>query len=47
MGEIDRITGYPFYHPKYKPVDRRSMKQIKSDFNNHLKKFELSKTSKK
>ena len=46
MGE-DRIIGYPFYHPKYKPVDRRSMKQIKSDFNNQLKKFELSKTSKK
>ena len=34
---------YPFYHPKYVPPVRRSMKQVKSDYNKYLKKFETSK----
>jgi len=37
---------YPFYHPCYVPP-KRDMKQIKSDFNKHLKKFSLSKTKAK
>ena len=33
---------YPFYHPLYTPPTR-DMKQVKADFNKHLKKFEISK----
>lgn len=38
---------YPFYHPNYTPPERRSMKQVKSDYNKYLKKFEVSKTKAK
>jgi hypothetical protein len=37
---------YPFYHPLYVPPTR-TMKEIKSDFNKHLKKFSISKTKRK
>jgi hypothetical protein len=42
MGE-----NYPFYHQKYVPPTRRSMKQVKSDCNKYLKKFETSKVAAK
>lgn len=38
---------YPFYSPHYVVPDKRSMKEVKSDFNKHLKKFEISKTKRK
>ena len=34
---------FPFYHPLYVPP-KRDMKQIKEDYNKHLKKHSLSKT---
>ena len=36
---------YPFYHPRYVPPTRRSMKQVKSDYNKYLKKLETSKVA--
>jgi hypothetical protein len=43
MGEDDR---YPWWHRNYRPAPRpkRTMKQVKDDFNNHLNKHSLSKT---
>ena len=38
---------YPFYHPLYCPPERRTMKQIKSDFNKNLQKHSLSKVKAK
>jgi hypothetical protein len=38
---------YPFYHPLYTPPERRSMKEVKRDYNKYLKKFEMSKTKAK
>ena len=38
---------YPFYHPLYTQPERRSMKEIKRDYNKYLKKFEMSKTKAK
>ena len=39
---------YPFYHQKYVPPTRtRTMKQVKSDYNKYLKKFEVSKVAAK
>lgn len=38
---------YPFYHPLYTPPERRTMKQIKADFNKNLQKHSLSKTKAK
>jgi hypothetical protein len=37
---------YPFYHPLYVPP-KRTMKEVKSDFNKHLQKHSLSKTKRK
>ena len=34
---------YTFYHSSYKPSERRSMKEVKRDYNKYLKKFEMSK----
>lgn len=38
---------YPWYHPKYKVPDRRTMKQVKADFNKNLQKHSISKTKAK
>ena len=38
---------YPFYHPCYTPPERRTMKQVKRDYNKYLKKFEVSKVKAK
>jgi hypothetical protein len=38
---------YPFYHSSYKPSERRSMKEVKRDYNKYLKKFSVSKTKAK
>lgn len=40
MGE-DR---YPWWHPQYKPIVRKAMKQVKAEYNKHLQKHSLSKT---
>ena len=37
---------YPFYHPLYVPP-KRTMKQIKEDFNKNLQKHSISKTKAK
>lgn len=37
---------YPLHNPLYVPP-RRTMKEIKSDFNKHLQKHSLSKVKKK
>lgn len=33
---------YPFYHHSYAPPKRRNMKEVKSDYNKYLKKFEVA-----
>ena len=33
---------YPFYHPSFKPIERRTMKEVKRDYNKYLKKFEVA-----
>ena len=38
---------YPFYHPLYVPPERRTMKQVKADFNKNLQKYSISKTKAK
>jgi hypothetical protein len=38
---------YPFYHSRYKVPERRSMKEVKRDYNKYLKKFEVSKVKAK
>ena len=38
---------YPLCHPKYKPTERRTMKQVKADFNKNLQKHSISKTKAK
>ena len=38
---------YPWYHPNYKPTERRTMKQVKADFNKNLQKHSISKTKAK
>jgi hypothetical protein len=37
---------YPFYHPLYVPP-KRTMKDIKADFNKNLQKHSISKTKAK
>jgi hypothetical protein len=38
---------YPFYHPLYKPQERRDMRQIKADFNKNLQRHCIAKTKAK
>ncbi len=38
---------YPFYHPLYVPNERRTMKEVKADYNKNLQKHSLSKVNKR
>jgi hypothetical protein len=33
---------YPYYHHSYTPPKRKSMKEVKRDYNKYLKKFEVA-----
>lgn len=45
MGEI-LFGDYPFYHPCYVPP-KRTMKEVKADYNKTLQKHSLSKVNKR
>jgi hypothetical protein len=45
--EIMMGDKYPFYHPLYVPNERRTMKEVKADYNKNLQKHSLSKVNKR